>query len=194
MQPKTILLILLILGILVQTNAQEDTLSKDTLSTAAKHDSAAAAYKWEALRQALGDDYQPPPPIADNYQPPNLGNVALRMFVGLGVILVLLYVVYILSKKIRNVENPSANNSQSIIQLLDSKFLGSGRTIFLIKAGAERVLIVGASPEGMRTLSEIQGEEARYILETYGSKPVTAAQFSATVDHLLRRFKREGGT
>jgi flagellar biogenesis protein FliO len=195
MQPKTILLILLILGILVQTIfAQEDTLSKDTLSTAAKHDSAAAAYKWEALRQALGDDYQPPPPIADNYQPPSLGNVAFRMFAGLGVILVLLYVLYILSKKIRNVENPSASAGQSAIQLLDSKFLGSGRTIFLIKAGVERVLVVGASSDGMRTLSEIQGEEARYILETYGSKPVTAAQFSATVDHLLRRFKKEGGT
>jgi flagellar biogenesis protein FliO len=185
---------LLILGILVQTVAfAQDTGSvfRDTLSASAKSDSAAAAYKIEALKQALGGDaYQPAAPI--NYQPPDFGNVAIRMTIGLGVILVLLYVLYILARKIRKVESPLVNSGQSAIQLLDSKFLGSGRYIFLIKAGTERILVVGASSENMRTLSEIQGEEAKNILETYGSKPVTAAQFSATVDHLLRRFRRDG--
>jgi flagellar biogenesis protein FliO len=166
--------------------------AEDTLSAAAASDSIAAAYKIEALKQVLGGDYQPVAPIASDYQPPSLGNVAFRMAVGLAVILVLLYVLYVLTKKIRKVESPGANNAQSVIQLLDSKFLGSGKNIFLIKAGIERVLIVGSSSEEMRTLSEIQGEEAKYILNFYGSKPVTAAQFSATVDHLLRRFKREG--
>ncbi|MDR2555298.1 MAG: flagellar biosynthetic protein FliO [Fibromonadaceae bacterium] len=182
------------LMILVQTIYAQDTTSvKDTLSAAAKSDSAAAAYKIEALKQALGgDSYQPVAPIA-NYQPPDFGGVAIRMTIGLGVILILLYVLYILARKIRNVESPLASSGQSAVQLLDSKFLGSGRHLFLIKAGAERVLIVGASSENMRTLSEIQGEEAKNILEVYGSKSVSAAQFSATVDHLLRRFRREGG-
>jgi len=173
--------------------AQDTTsVSKDTLSAAAKNDSAAAAYKIEALKQALGGDYKPAAPIA-NYQPPDFGGVAIRMTIGLGVILILLYVLYVLAKKIRKVESPLVNSGQSAVQLLDSKFLGSGRYLFLIKAGTERVLIVGASSENMRTLSEIQGEEAKNILEVYGSKPVNAAQFSATVDHLLRRFRREGG-
>jgi len=189
-----ILLILLIGGVGVQTFSQ-DTInnSKDSLSVAAKADSIAAAYKMEALKQALGGDYRPIAPIADNYQPPDLSKVIIRMSIGLLVILMLLYVLYILSKKIRRVESPSANNNQSAIQLLDSKFLGAGKNIFLIKAGAERVLVVGAASENMRTLSEIQGEEARYILEMYQAKPINSAQFSATVDHLLRRFKREGG-
>jgi len=173
--------------------AQDTTsVSKDTLSAAAKNDSAAAAYKIEALKQALGGDYKPAAPIA-NYQPPDFGSVAIRMTIGLGVILILLYVLYVLARKIRKVESPLVNSGQSAVQLLDSKFLGSGRHLFLIKAGTERVLIVGASSESMRTLSEIQGEEAKNILEVYGSKPVNAAQFSATVDHLLRRFRREGG-
>jgi len=190
-------LLLLILLVGIQTNVfSQDSASvvKDTLSVAAKQDSAISANKFEALTQALGEGYRPPAPITDNYQPPDLGKVAIRMTVGLGVILILLYVLYILAKKVRKVESPSANNQQSVIQLLDSKFLGGGRTIFLIKAGAERVLVIGASQEDMRTLSEIQGEEARTILETYNSKTVTAAQFSATVDHLLRRFKKEGGS
>jgi len=188
-----ILLILLIGGSGVQTFSQDTTSnSKDSLSVAAKTDSIAAAYKMEALKQALGGDYRPIAPITDNYEPPDLGKVAIRMSIGLIVILILLYVLYILSKKIRNVESPTANDNQSAIQLLDSKFLGAGKNIFLIKAGAERVLVVGAASENMRTLSEIQGEEARYILEMYHSKPVNSAQFSATVDHLLRRFKREG--
>jgi flagellar biogenesis protein FliO len=189
-----ILLILLIGGIGVQTFSQ-DTISntKDSLSVAAKTDSIAAAYKMEALKQALGGDYRPIAPIADNYQPPDLTKVIIRMTVGLVVILILLYVLYILSKKIRKVESPTANDNQSAIQLLDSKFLGAGKNIFLIKAGAERVLVVGAASENMRTLSEIQGEEARYILELYQAKPINSAQFSATVDHLLRKFKREGG-
>ncbi|MDR2593140.1 MAG: flagellar biosynthetic protein FliO [Fibromonadaceae bacterium] len=189
-----ILFIILIGGSGVQTFAQ-DTInnSKDSLSAAAKTDSIAAAYKMEALKQALGGDYRPIAPVADNYQPPDLSKVAIRMSIGLIVILILLYVLYVLSKKIRNVESPTANDNQSAIQLLDSKFLGAGKNIFLIKAGAERVLVVGAASENMRTLSEIQGEEARYILEMYHSKPVNSAQFSATVDHLLRRFKREGG-
>jgi len=164
--------------------------TQDTLSAAAKNDSAIAAQKFEAMKQALGGDYRPAP-IADNYQPPSIGKVAVRMAIGLGVILFLLYILYYLTKKLRHVESPSANNKQSVIQLLDSKFLGASRTIFLIKAGSERVLVVGASQENMRTLSEIQGEEAKQILETYDANPVTAAQFSATVDHLLRRFKKE---
>jgi len=194
MRTLKILKILLILIIPVQTIFAQDTTSvfRDTLSAAAKSDSAAAAYKIEALKQALGGDaYQPAAPIT-SYQPPDFGSVAIRMAIGLGVILILLYVLYILAKKIRKVESPLASSGQSAVQLLDSKFLGSGRYLFLIKAGMERVLVVGASAESMRTLSEIQGEEAKNILEVYGSKPVTAAQFSATVDHLLRRFRREG--
>jgi len=169
----------------------KDTL-KDTLSAAAKSDSAAAAYKMEALRQALGGDYQPAPPITDNFEPPDFSKVAVRMALGLAVILALLYVIYLLARKVRNVETVSSSG-QSIVKLLDSKFLGSGKNVLLIKVGAERVLVVGSYSDGMRTLSEIQGEEARYILENYDAKPVNAAQFSATVDHLLRRFKREGG-
>jgi len=189
-----ILLILLIGGTWVQTFSQ-DTInnSRDSLSAAAKTDSIAAAYKMEALKQALGGDYRPIAPIADNYQPPDLSKVAIRMSIGLLVILILLYVLYILAKKIRKVESPTANDNQSAIQLLDSKFLGAGKNILLIKAGTERILVVGTTSENMRTLSEIQGEEARYILEMYQAKPVNSAQFSATVDHLLRRFKREGG-
>jgi flagellar biogenesis protein FliO len=181
--------------IMVQTTFAQDTASvfSDTLSAAAKSDSVAAAYKIEALKQALGgDSYQPTTPVA-SYQPPDFGNIAIRMTIGLGVILILLYVLYILAKKVRKVESPLVNSGQSAVQLLDTKFLGSGRYIFLIKAGTERILIVGASAENMRTLSEIQGEEAKNLLEVYGSKPVNAAQFSATVDHLLRRFRREGG-
>lgn len=187
MNSKFILKISVILGFLLQISfAQEDS-----LSVAAKRDSAAAAYKIEALKQALGgDSYEPQAPI--NYQPPDLGNVVMRMGIGLVVILVLLYVLYILAKKIRKVETSGASNGQGIIELLDTKFLRTGKTVFLLKAGNERVIVVGATNESMRTLSEITGEEARYILEAYQAKPVTAAQFSATVDHLLRRFKREG--
>jgi flagellar biogenesis protein FliO len=189
------MIILLILLIMVQTNVfSQDSASvfSDTLSPAAKHDSVISASKFEATKQALGG-YQPPSPITDSYQPPDFGKVAVRMIVGLGVILILLYVLYILMRKIRKVESPLANSGETAVQLLDSKFLGAGRYIFLIRAGAERVLVVGAASESMRTLSEIQGAEAKNILETYGSKPVTAAQFSATVDHLLRRFRRGGG-
>ena len=191
MNSKIILKFFAILGLLIQiTFAQEDSLSE--LSAAAKRDSAAAAYKFEAFKQALGGDSYEPQQAPANYQPPDLGNVVMRMSVGLVVILVLLYVLYVLAKKARKVETPGTGNGQGIIELLDSKFLGSGRTVFLLKAGNERVVVVGATTESMRTLSEITGEEARYILETYQAKPVNAAQFSATVDHLLRRFKREG--
>jgi flagellar biogenesis protein FliO len=186
----------LILLILVQIIFAQDSAvvaPPDTLSAAARSDSAAAAYKIEALRQALGgDSYQPPPPITDNFQPPDFGGVAIRMALGLAVILVLLYVLYVLMKKVRNVESVSNSSGQSVVKLLDSKFLGAGKNVLLIKVGAERVLVIGSYTDGMRTLSEIQGEEARYIMELYDSRPVSAAQFSATVDHLLRRFKRGG--
>jgi flagellar biogenesis protein FliO len=185
--------ILIILEILVQTVFSQDSLTQqDTLSAAAKSDSAAAAYKMEALRQALGGDYQPAPPAMENFQTPDFGNVAIRMAAGLAVILALLYVIYILARRVRNVESVSSSG-QSVVKLLDSKFLGAGKSVILIKVGAERVLVVGSYSDGMRTLSEIQGEEARYILENYDAKPVNAAQFSATVDHLLRRFRKDGG-
>jgi len=196
---RKILIIQIILLMAVQTVsfAQTDTAQseqKDTLSAAAKSDSAAAAYKIEALRQALGgDSYQPAPPITDNFQPPDFGRVAVRMAVGLGVILVLLYAIYILIRKARNIESVSASSGQSVVKLLDSKFFGGGKSMMLVKVGVERILVVGSYTDGMRTLSEIHGEEARRILEMYDAKPVTAAQFSATVDHLLRRFKKEEG-
>ena len=194
MKKLLILFILLIGGIEAQANADTLPVAKDTLSAAAKSDSAAAAFKVEALRQVLGgDSYQPAPPAMDNFQAPDFGKVATRMALGLLVILLLLYVIYVLIKKVRKVESVSSSGGQSLVKLLDSKFLGAGKSVLLIKVGAERVLVVASYTDGMRTLSEIQGEEAKYILETYDSKPVTAAQFSATVDHLLRRFKREGG-
>ncbi|GHV14886.1 hypothetical protein AGMMS49938_11830 [Fibrobacterales bacterium] len=190
---KFVILLFLAVMAFAQSGTVETVPHTDTLSAAAKSDSIAAEYKIEALKKALaGVPENPVPMNAADYQPPDLGKVAVRMAVGLGVILILLYVLYILAKKIRGVESPNSTQTNSAVQLLDSKFLGGGQKVFLIRAGAERILVVGSSADGLRTLSEIQGEEAKYILETYNSRPITPAQFSATVDHLLRRFKKEG--
>jgi flagellar biogenesis protein FliO len=170
-------------------------------SVEAEQDSVAAAYKMEALSKALGvsggagtDSASGTPALTNPYQAPQLGKVAVRMAVGLGVVRVLLYVLYRMARKVKGLENADGlGNSTNSIQVLETRLLGGGQKIVLVRVGPSAVLALGSTANELRTLAEIQGPDAAAILESHRAQVVTASQFSDTVDHLLRRFKRDGG-
>jgi flagellar biogenesis protein FliO len=166
-------------------------------SADAERDSAAAAYKLSALSRVLSGDSAGAPaasPLTNPYQTPSLSKLALRMVVGLAVVLVLLFVLYRMARRAKGLENAGGTGSSaSALQVLETRSLGGGQKIVLVRVGPSSVLAVGCGSEGMRTLAEIRGADAAAILETHRAQVIPASQFTDTVDHLLRRFKRDGG-
>jgi flagellar biogenesis protein FliO len=191
----------LFLALALPVFAESTAVTAPVRSAEAEQDSVAAAYKMEALSRALGvsgetgaDSASGTPALTNPYQAPQLGKVAVRMAVGLGVVLVLLYVLYRMARKVKGLEHADGQgNSTNSIQVLETRLLGGGQKIVLVRVGPSAVLALGSTANELRTLAEIQGPDAAAILESHRAQVVTASQFSDTVDHLLRRFKRDGG-
>lgn len=159
---------------------------------AARSDSMAAAFKVAALSKILQGESPRQPAVPVNYQPPSIGKLFLRMFLGLVVVLGLIYALYRVARKARGMDVNAGQAPLRSLQVLETSFLGPNQKVVLMRLGADRVLVVGSTPDQMHTLADLQGEDALKILNQQRQQPITPAQFSETVNHLLRRFRKDG--
>lgn len=159
---------------------------------AARADSLDAAVKMASLQRLLqGQGVAPVSTV--RYQPPSIGRLVLRMLLGLAVVLVLIYALYRMARRARGMDVCPGEAPSRTLQILETSFVGPNQKVVLMRVGAERVLVVGSASTQVQTLADIQGEEARTILELQRVQPlVTPAQFSETVNQLLRRFRKDG--
>lgn len=162
------------------------------VSEAQRSDSLDAAFKMEALQKVLLERNDPPALEASRYQPPHLGKLALRMALGLGVVLILIYVLFRMARKARGMEVRPGEAPLRNLQVLETVFVGSNQKVVMLRVGAQKVMVVGATPERVSPLCEIQGEEALALMASHQRQVITPAQFSETVNHLLRRFRKDG--
>jgi flagellar biogenesis protein FliO len=185
----------LLLCITLHVGAQPDSarLPADSLSHAPliRSDSLAAAVKMAALDKILQGQPSTTARIESTYQPPSLGRLALKMMVGLGVVLFLIYVLYRLARRARGMDVKSGDAPTRLMQVLETSFVGPNQRLVMVRVGANRILVVGSTPEQVHTLADIQGEEALNMLEQSQTHPISPAQFSETVNHLLRRFRKD---
>jgi flagellar biogenesis protein FliO len=159
---------------------------------AARADSLDAAVKMAALQKLLQGQGAAPVSTV-RYQPPSVGRLILRMLLGLVVVLVLIYALYRMARRARGMDVRPGEAPSRALQILETSFVGPNQKVVLMRVGAERVLVVGSASTQVQTLADIQGEEARTILELQRAQPlVTPAQFSETVNQLLRRFRKDG--
>jgi len=176
----------------VSSSSVEKVVNAVATTPAARSDSMAAAFKVAALSKILQGEAARQPAVPVNYQPPSIGKLFFRMFLGLMVVLGLIYALYRVARKARGMDVTAGQAPLRSLQVLETSFLGPNQKVVLMRLGTDRVLVVGSTPDQMRTLVELQGEEAMKILNQQRQQPITPAQFSETVNHLLRRFRKGG--
>lgn len=161
----------------------------DTVGTP---DSREAQAKVERLNEILRG--QPLPPTENRMSPqaPDPKSLALRMSLGLATVLFLLWLVVLLLRKMRGEGGTIAKRGQGILQVLETVHLGNGQRVVLLRVG-EKVLTVGTTTDSVRHLNTLEGEDAIRLLAQAGQGVAGPAQFGATVNHLLRHFRRDAG-
>lgn len=175
-----------------QAVAQSSSAKPLESSLAAREDSLAAEFKVQALGKVLKGQGRPEALSSASYTPPSLGKLFLRMVLGLAVVLGLIFVLYRMARKAKGLDQPPGEAPRRSLQVLESTHVGPNQKVVLVRVGADRVLVVGTAHEEVRTLADLQGAEAQAILEVQRAQPVTPAQFSETVNQMLRRFRKEG--
>ncbi|NLB63043.1 MAG: FliO/MopB family protein [Fibrobacter sp.] len=163
-----------------------------SFATETLESSSPAALKFQNLQKVLDAETDTNKSQAANVsERPKLGDIALRMTLSLAVVLLLIYVLYRLAKKMRKMDLPPSAGGKNL-QLLETYHLGSQQKIVLLRLGESRVILLGASDENISTLSEIAGEEALNIIAGSSMQAENnSTQFSETVNQMLSRFRRE---
>jgi len=123
---------------------------------------------------------------------PNFAAIALRLAISLAVVLLLIYALYRLARRVRKMDLPPSEGGKAL-QMLENYYLGSQQKVILMRVGENRVILVGVTQESMQTLSVIEGEEAKTMLANANAALVTPAQFSETVSQMLSRFRKDDG-
>jgi flagellar biosynthetic protein FliO len=119
----------------------------------------------------------------------SLGSVAWEMGLSLLLVVALLIAVAYLLKKLKVTQGGLQKNVPGM-RTIGSFWIDSTHRITLVELG-KKVLVLGITQDHIRTLAELEGEEAGQFLLEAGVEPVGAAQFSATVNSLLQNFKRK---
>jgi len=79
----------------------------------------------------------------------------LQAGLSLAVVVGLIYAIYF---GLRRLSQVAPTNKSGRLHVLESRHLGGGRWVYILKV-ADRILIVGGSSEGLRTLSELPVNE-----------------------------------
>ncbi len=124
--------------------------------------------------------------------PPDFIGIALRLAISLIIVLALIYALYYLARKVRKMDLPPSAGGKAL-QLLESYHLGQHQKVVLMRVGESKVILLGATPDSMRTLAIMEGDEAKTLLQNAQAAIVTPAQFSQTVNQMLSRFRKDGG-
>jgi len=162
---------------------------------ASRADSLEAAMKMQALGKVLANQGTVSTADVPRYQPPSIGKLLIRMVLGLSLVLGLIYLLYRMARRARGMDVREGELPLRSMQILETSYVGPNQKIVLVRVGVGRVLVVGSTPSQVHTLADLQGDEAKLILEQQRFSPaVSPAQFSETVNHLLRRFRKDGAS
>lgn len=122
---------------------------------------------------------------------PNVTAVILRMVISLIVILLLLGVVVYVFRRIV-LHGKSHASKEGLIDVLETTTIMPGKSLSLVRA-SDRVLLLGISQEGIRSLSEFNGEKAIEIIKSTnkGNTQKPLSQFSENLNVFLDKFKNK---
>ena len=111
----------------------------------------------------------------------------VRMLLILGVVVAVIYLLFILLKK----GAKGKHQENELIRLLDYRTLSGNRALHLVEVG-RIIYLVGSSENGVSLISEIEDKESLDMLRLSLSEnpPETKRNFS---DILSKLFKPEGG-
>lgn len=120
---------------------------------------------------------------------PDLKGIAIRMTISLMVVLLLLFILYRVARKVKHMDASSKVAGKNI-RILENHYIGSQQRVFLMRIGS-KVIVVGATADSMHTLATLEGDEASLLIDTPQMQTVSSAQFSETVNSMLKHFRKE---
>lgn len=146
--------------------------------------------KMQNLSQLLDSTPQAAQSVAVGSTTPDFWGIAMRLGLSLLVVLALLYGLYYMARRVRKMDVPPSEGGRGL-QILENYHVGSQQKLILLRLGENKVILVGATQDNLRTLAQLEGDEARMILTNSRNEMVTPTQFSETVNQMLSRFRRE---
>jgi flagellar protein FliO/FliZ len=122
---------------------------------------------------------------------PSISGIITRMVLSLGIILLLLAGIVIIFKKIFY-RGKSSGFRSGALDVLKTTSIMPGKSLSLVRI-ADKVLLLGIFQEGIRCLSEFEGEHAIEIIQATdkGNLPRPVSQFSESLNIFLDKFKNK---
>lgn len=90
--------------------------------------------------------------------PVSLGATLIRMFISLGIVLIIIIGIYYIIKRFSKVAGNPIQGSEGI-EILSTRLLGGRKSLMLVKCGKKKVLL-GTASDNITFLTEISGEKS----------------------------------
>lgn len=146
---------------------------------------AAAQAGWDQGSQA-------PPSVKSPVSGSSLGGLLLQVFASISVLILAALAMIVLVQRARRKHASAAGTGAGMIDLLESRSVGAGRQVNLIRLH-NRVVAVAYSGQTATVLSEFAGTDAAEIIAESGTGKTSIREFSATLDSLMDKFRAHPG-
>ncbi len=139
--------------------------------------------KFERMQGEFGPGQKDPTAMPVSSM--SMTEILIRLFLSLGVVIAMIWgLVFLLKKLQKSKFNPVQDSG---LQVLEALHLGHQQRVLVVRV-QDRILALGVTPHTINTLADLTNDEAYQYLEAGQN----AQQFSNTVDHFLRHFRRGG--
>jgi len=173
-----------------------DTTAVDTMVSRVRADSLRAtmtpdsglddklAAAQEAWDKGSGQSSNAGSPVSG----PSLFGLILQVFASLAVLGAAAFALVFLTRRANRKRSADAGTGAGMIDLLETKSVGPGRNVALVRLHNRVVAVAFAGPSAT-LLSEFQGNEAAEIVAESGNGKTPIREFAATLDTLMDKFR-----
>lgn len=173
-----------------------DTTAVDTAASRVRADSLRATMtpdsgldnKLAAAQAAWDKGSGQPGNTGSPVSGPSLSGLILQVFASLAVLGAAAFALLYLTQRARKKASAQAGTGAGMIDLLETKSVGPGRHVALVRLHNRVVAVAFAGPSAT-LLSEFQGNDAAEIVAESGNGKTPIREFAATLDTLMDKFR-----
>jgi len=177
-----------------------DTTAVDTMVSRLRADSLRSTMtpdsglddKLAAAQAAWDKGSGQPAPVGSPVSGPSLFGLILQVFASLAVLGAAAFAMIFLTQRARRKRGGEAGNGAGMIDVLETKSVGPGRHVSLVRLH-NRVVAVAFAGSSATLLSEFQGNDAAEIVAESGDGKTPIRDFAATLDTLMDKFRSSSG-
>ncbi|MEN9308199.1 MAG: hypothetical protein RL173_2131 [Fibrobacterota bacterium] len=144
--------------------------------------------KLAAAQAAWDKGSGQPTPDESPVKGPSLFGLIVQVFASLAVLGAAAFAMVFLTQRARRKRGGEPGTGAGMIDLLESKSVGPGRHVALLRLH-NRVVAVAFAGSSATLLSEFQGNDAAEIVAESGDGKTPIRDFAATLDTLMDKFR-----